>query len=71
MEAQQLLIKIDTENEQLYGRIQISPYGGSNAYVNELDHRRWRHPDYQRYLELKRNSQEANKENTKKNEPTN
>ena len=59
MEAQQLLYKIDIENEQLYGRIQISPYGGSNAYMNELDHRRWRHPDYQRYLELKGKTKES------------
>lgn len=69
MEAHQLLIKIDIENEQLYGRIQISPYGGSNAYVNELDHRRWRHPEYQRYLELKRNPpKEEKNETTKKDE---
>ena len=64
MEAHQLLVKIDFENEQLYGRIQISPYGGSNAYMNELDHRRWRHPDYQRFLELKRNTNSVSPDKT-------
>jgi hypothetical protein len=64
MEAHQLLVKIDFENEQLYGRIQISPYGGSNAYMNELDHRRWRHPDYPKYLELKRNTNSVSPDKT-------
>jgi hypothetical protein len=68
MEAQQLLYKIDIENEQLYGRIQISPYGGSNAYMNELDHRRWSHPEYQRYLELKRNQTKTDSTKNKKDE---
>jgi hypothetical protein len=68
MEAQQLLVKIDIENEQLYGRIQISPYGGSNAYMNELDHRRWRHPEYSTYLELKRNQTKTETTKNKKDD---
>lgn len=68
MEAQQLLVKIDIENEQLYEPIKISPYSGSNAYMNELDHRRWRHPDYQRYLELKRNQTKTETTDNKKDE---
>ena len=53
MNAQELLVKIDTENEQIYGPIKINKYGGSNMYMNELEHRRWSHPDYQKYNEIK------------------
>lgn len=67
-EAHQLLVKIDFENEQLYGPIKISPYGGSNAYMNELDHRRWRHPEFQKYLELKRNPVKSDSVENKKDE---
>jgi len=68
MEAQQLLVKIDIENEQLYGPIKISPYGGSNAYMDELDHRRWMHIEYPKYLELKRNQSNLETIKNKKNE---
>ena len=53
MNAQELLAKIDTENEQFYGPIKLTKYGGSNMYMNELEHRRWSHPDYQKYMEIK------------------
>lgn len=53
MNAQELLMKIDTENEKIFGPIKITPWGGSNAYINELDHRRWMHPEYQMYMEIK------------------
>ena len=53
MEAQKILIKIDRENEIIFGPIKITPSSGSNAYINELDHRRWMHPEYQKYLDLK------------------
>jgi hypothetical protein len=54
MEAHQLLIKIDRENEIIFGPITITPMSGSNAYINKLDHRRWMHPEYQKYLDLKK-----------------
>ena len=51
-EAEKLLIKIDTEMEAMLGPITITKYLGSNQYMWELDHRRWMHPEYKRYLEL-------------------
>ena len=51
-EAEKLLIKIDTENEEMLGPIVLSRYLGSNSYMWELDHRRWNHPEYKKYLEL-------------------
>ena len=53
MNAQELLIKIDLDNEKTFGPIKINKYGGSNMYMNELEHRRWMHPDYQKYMEIK------------------
>lgn len=52
-EAEKLLIKIDTEMEEMLGPIKLNNYRGSNAYMWELDHRRWMHPDYQKYIELR------------------
>ncbi len=68
MEAHQLLYKIDIENENMFGPIKINKYGGSNMYMNELDHRRWMHPDFQKYLELKRNPVKTESVENKKDE---
>lgn len=52
-EAEKLLIKIDKENVEMFGPIVLSRVLGSNAYMWELDHRRWNHPEFKNYLDLR------------------
>lgn len=61
MKAVELLALIDLEYERAYGRIRIPKYGGSNMYMNILEHRRWMHPRWQEYLDLKKKEEDAAK----------